>query len=755
MADTNPQPWGETKVVGKPIPRIDAYERVSGSAVYPRDIRLPDMLFGAVLRCPHAHANVKHVDTSKAREMPGVRAVLTDADAEAQIGWFSRPGAPGTPAAPISRLFDPHCRYEGEEVAAVAAETPQQAWDAIRAIQVEYETLPTVSELESALKPGAPPVQEGGNRMGAPRETRRGDVAQGFAAADVVLEETYRTSCDIHTCMEAHGSVVQWDGDRLTVWDTNQGPFAIQAAIAGTLRMPLSKVRVISSYMGGGFGSKLNLGKYTAIAAVIARKTGRPVRIFLTREESLLVVGNRPAHLMKLKAGVKKDGTLTALQLTGSGEMGAYPAPTSVGYQIGDLYKCPNVHIAETNVYVHAGPGRAFRAPGFPQCSWALEQMMDALAEKIGMDPIELRLKNISTVCQMDNNKPYTSTGLRECLTEGAKAFSWQQARGRPKSTGPWVRGVGVAGGMWGSQGGPPATVVVKLYADGSAGLNMGAADLGTGTKTVMAMVVAEELGVPMERIQVENADTGTTQFTSPSGGSKTVHVDSPAVRAAALEAKARVLEMAAAQLQVPAADLDLRDGEIVARNGATKLPLRDIRQLQTQQAVVGVAVRGPTPPAGKVVRPFVTHFAEVEVNTRTGEVRVVRMLAAHDSGRVMNLLTYRNQVFGGFIMGLGFGLTERRVLDPLTGKMANANWHDYKIPTAMDAPPDMTLLPIDLHDTECNTTGTKGIGEPAMIPSAAAIANAFYNATGVRMTTAPITPSQVLKLLAERKSRG
>ena len=754
MAETNPAPWGETNVVGKPLPPVDGYERVSGTAAFPLDVTLPDMLYAAILRCPHAHAMVKRVDTAKAREMPGVHAVLTDADPEAKIGWFSSPGPPGTANPPISRLFDPHCRYEGEEVAAVAADSPQQAWDAVRAIQVEYEKLPFVTDMESALKPGAPAVQQGGNRMGSPREIKRGDVEKGFADADVVLEETYRTSCQIHTCVEAHGSVVQWDGDRLTVWDTNQGPFSIQSALAGTLRMPLSKVRIISGYMGGGFGSKLNLGKYTVIAALLARKTARPVKCFLTREETFLAVGNRPAHIMKLKAGVKKDGTLTALQLTGVGEAGAYPAGTNVGYQVADLYKCPNVRIEETVAFINVGPNRAFRAPGFPQCSWALEQMMDALAEKIGMDPIELRLKNISTVCQIDNNKPYTSTGLSECLTQGAQAFQWKASRSRPKGDGAWVRGVGVASGMWGSQGGPPPTVIVKLYADGSASLNMGAADLGTGTKTVMAMVVAEELGVPVDRIAVENADTGTTNFTTPSGGSKTVHVDSPAVRMASLDVKARLLEMAAAQLKVPAADLEYQEGQVVSKTGSQKLALREIRALQ-MQPVIGIGTRGPNQLPDKVVRPFATHFAEVEVNRLTGEVRVLRMLAAQDSGRVMNLLTYRNQVFGGFIMGQGLGMTERRIMDPTTGKVANANWHDYKIPTAKDVPAEMTLLPIDLHDTECNITGTKGIGEPAMIPSAAAIANAFYHATGVRITAAPITPSQVLTLLAERKAKG
>src|ERR1035437_6487589 len=349
MAETTVKPWSETTIVGKPIPRVDGYERVSGAAVYPVDVILPNMLYGAILRCPHPHATVKKIAVGKAREMPGVRAVLTDADPEARVGWYSASGPPGAGGRRmLSRLFDPHCRYEGEEVAAVAAESPQQAWDAVRAIQVEYETQPFVTGMEEALKPGAPPVQEGGNQVGAPRETKRGDVAKGFAEAHVVLEETYRTSCDIHTCVEAHGSVAQWDGDRLTVWDTNQGPFPIQAGLANTLRMPLSKVRVISKYMGGGFGSKQEAGKYTVIAALLARKTARPVKLFLTREETFLAVGNRPAHIMKLKAGVKKDGTLTALQLTGVGEAGAYPAGTSVGYQVGDLYKCPNVRIEES-----------------------------------------------------------------------------------------------------------------------------------------------------------------------------------------------------------------------------------------------------------------------------------------------------------------------------------------------------------------------------------------------------------------------
>jgi xanthine dehydrogenase YagR molybdenum-binding subunit len=366
---------------------------------------------------------------------------------------------------------------------------------------------------------------------------------------------------------------------------------------------------------------------------------------------------------------------------------------------------------------------------------------------------VELRLKNIPTVCQMQQNKPYTSTGLRECLTEGARAFGWKEARSRPKGDGPWLRGVGVASSIWMYQNAGNSTAIVKLFADGSVNLNIGAADLGTGTNTVMAMVVAEELGVPLDRIQIENADTGTTQYTDVSGGSKTVLADSPAVRLAALEVKARLLEMAAEQLKVPLSDLVFKDGAILAQGGARKLAITELRRLRGQM-VVGVGRRGPDP-TDKVVRPFSTDFAEVEVNTRTGEVRVLRMLAAHDSGRVMNLLTYRNQVFGGVVMGIGFAMTERRTMDSSTGKMVNANFHDYKIPTAKDAPGEMTCLPVDPHDTECNINGAKGIGEPATIAVGAAIANAFYHATGLRVTAAPITRAQVLTLLAERKTKG
>jgi xanthine dehydrogenase YagR molybdenum-binding subunit len=301
---------------------------------------------------------------------------------------------------------------------------------------------------------------------------------------------------------------------------------------------------------------------------------------------------------------------------------------------------------------------------------------------------------------------------------------------------------------FWGYAGGPPSTVIVKLFADGSANLNMGASDIGTGTKTWAAMIVAEELGVPLDRIQIEHADTATTQYATSSGGSKTVPSDSPAVRAAAAEVRAQLLQMAAEQLELDVADLELRDMTISSRSDAqTRLAVTELGLLGRRGLVVGTGYRGPNP-ENAITWPYAAQFCEVEVNTRTGEVRLLRFLGVHDSGRVLNRLTFDNQVFGGIVMGAGFAMTEQRVLDRQTGKMTNVNFHDYKIPTMMDVALEHACLPIDIPDDEFNTTGTKGLGEPATIPTAAAIANAVFDAVGVRVTDTPLNPTQLAELL-------
>lgn len=749
-----PEPWQKTSVIGRAMPRVDGYERVSGTAVYPSDLLLPNMLYGAILRCPHPHARVKRVDAEKAGQMTGVHAVLTASSAGADIDWPYRMNWPYQ-ARQNSKLFDPHCRFEGEAVAAVAAATPYQAHDAVRAITVDYEVLPAIVDERRALDSGAAKIHTGGNRAGK-AVYERGNVEHGFKEADVVLTQDFRTACELHTPMELHGCVASWDGDSLTIWESTQGVYAIQSRVAEILGLPLSKVRVIGHYMGGGFGSKLQPGKYTIIAALLARQSGRPVKMFLTREETFLAAGNRPPANMTIRAGVKKDGSLTALQFTGLATGGAYPAGgmTLLDWLVRDLYTCPNVRTETTDVYINAGPARPFRAPGHPPCSWALEQMMDALAEAIGMDPAGLRLKNIPVVSQArEGSPPYTTTGLRECITRGVEVFGWQQGRRRTAAEkthkGHLRRGIGMGSCLWfAGGGGPPSTVVIKLFADGSVNLNMGASDIGTGTKTVMAMVVSEELGINPEMIQIEYADTGTTQYATASGGSKTVPTESPAVRAAAIDVKRQLLLMAADELAAVPERLRYTGQYIEVAGKGEKIKVTDITKLRKRGVVMGIGYRQPNP-KNKVVNPFAAQFCEVEVNTRTGEVKILRFVGVHESGRVMDRLTFDNQVFGGITMGIGLAMTECRILDREgTGKMVNRNWHDYKIPTALDTPAEQVSVAIDMPDAEANTTGAKGLGEPVTIPTAAAIANAIYDAIGLRVQASPANPLTMNTLL-------
>jgi xanthine dehydrogenase YagR molybdenum-binding subunit len=373
------------------------------------------------------------------------------------------------------------------------------------------------------------------------------------------------------------------------------------------------------------------------------------------------------------------------------------------------------------------------------------------------MDPVAFRLKNIPEISQ-GRERPYTTTGLKECITQGTEAFGWEKARKAAeehnKKGGRTRRGVGMGSCVWFvGGGGPPSTVVIKLFSDGSVNLNMGASDIGTGTKTIMALVAAEELGVKPEVIQIENADTGTTQYATPSGGSKTVPTEAPTVRSAAIAVKQELLKMAAEELGTDVADLRFDADDIVSsKEGSKKINIKDLSELKKRGVVMGVGHRGPNP-ENKSVNPFAAQFCEVEVNTRTGEIKILRFLGTNESGRVMDRLTFDGQVFGGITMGVGFGMTEWRVLDHgQTGKMLNKNWHDYKLPTALDVPMEMTSVPIEMPDPEANNTGAKGLGEPVTIPTGGAIANAVYHATGIRMTDTPINPVTLNRKYAEKE---
>ncbi|MCA1786909.1 MAG: molybdopterin-dependent oxidoreductase, partial [Desulfobacteraceae bacterium] len=426
-SDLEPPFWGKTSIVGTRRPRVDAYERITGAAIYPSDIKLPHMIYGVIVRCPYPHAQVDEIDTTKAVKMPGVRAVITGTSPAAKgLTWQYNGQA--------AEFFDPHCRFEGEVVAAVAADTWYQACDAARSIAVTYTQLPHVVDHNKSLDKDAPRMHEKQNLVG--RDTyERGDIQKGFARADVILEQHFETACELQTPMELHGCVALWEGDRLTLWESTQGVYSVQTDVAQTLGLPLSKVRIIGRYMGGGFGSKLWAGKYSVIAALLAKESARPVKLFLTREDTFLCVGNRPPTSMRLKAGILKDGTLSALEFACTGPSGAYPAGgvELVDWLIRDLYTCDHVKTISTDVYTNTGPARPFRAPGHPQGAWALEQMMDALANAIDMDPVALRLKNIPLVSQGNGGMPYTTTGLAACIEKGAQAFGWKNAIKRAK----------------------------------------------------------------------------------------------------------------------------------------------------------------------------------------------------------------------------------------------------------------------------------------------------------------------------------
>jgi xanthine dehydrogenase YagR molybdenum-binding subunit len=478
----------------------------------------------------------------------------------------------------------------------------------------------------------------------------------------------------------------------------------------------------------------------------MARITGRAVKLFLTREDCFLVTGNRPGNRISVKLGASKDGTLTAIEYSSLGSTGAYPYHANTSTMAAYLYQCPNVRTEDTTGFTNAVKARPMRAPGFPQCAWALEQAIDELAAKLEIDPVKFRLRNLPEKAQIQDGIPYTSNELAACLSKGAESFGWWEARDRKPEESHLRRGIGAAASFWVYSGGPPSTVIVKLFADGSVNLNMGASDIGTGTKTWAAMIVSEELGVAVDRIQIEHADTGTTQYATASGGSKTVPSDSPAVLAAAVAVKEQLLRHAAEQLEVSVDDLEMQNLELVSKTDPEKkLPVTEVERLGRQGVIVGTGYRDPNP-EGKITWPFAAQFCEVEVNTRTGEVRLLRFLGAHDSGRVLNRLTFDNQVFGGIAMGVGFGLTEERVLDRQTGTMANANFHDYKVPTIMDVAASHACLPIDQPDNEFTSTGAKGLGEPATIATAAAIANAVADAVGIRLADGPITPEKLLE---------
>ena len=718
-------------IVGKGHPRVDGIARVTGRAQFTQDLYLPGMLHVRMLRSPYPRARVRKVDATRALTFPGVRGVL------------HRFNAPKAAFRGEETIFRDEVRFAGDEVAAVAADTEETAADAVRLIDVEYEVLPFVPDLEEAMADGATRLAESGN-VSESGKYERGDTKRAFSESAIVIEATYRTSTQLHNSLETHGAVARWDGDELTVWESTQHVFGVRAGLQAALRIPYKDIRVLCDYMGGGFGSKGGAGKYTIVAAIFARQLGKPVRCFLTRDEENLAAGNRSAtyQTVKISSKGKKIHAIEHLSWSNSGHGRWIADPTG---PTNGLYDIPNVRTRSYKVITSLGALSAFRAPGYVEGTFALDQAVDELAERMGEDPLALRRRHAARQTDPVTGMRYSLKRLLRCYDIGEKEIGWHRRKpeGTRGSAPHRRRGYGMASQVWGGSGLPPAYATVHLNPDGTAVLRCGTQDIGTGTRTVLAQLVAEELGLDVDAVRVELGDTNN-QYAPISAGSLTVSSVGPAVRLAAKDARIQLLGAASGLLEMGVKELRVERGQIIGKGHRTSIG--EVLRQVNNYTVIGKGSRFPNP-EGLSLKTFGAHFAQVEVDVRTGEIFVEHVVAVHDIGRVINPLLAASQVEGGVIQGLGFVLSEERIVDRPTGRVINGNLEGYKIPTVRDVP-KITVRFTEDADSKANNIGAKGLGEPPIIPLPAAIANAVANAIGVRIRTAPLTRQRVLAAL-------
>ena len=741
-------PNAELAVIGRSVPRLNGRDKVTGATRYTVDIAPRGMLHARLLRAPLAHARIRAIDAGAARALDGVRAVVILAQ----------------PGDPLSGMV----RYAGQPVAALAADSPAIARAALDLVRVDYEALPFVVDMEDARASEAPPVYAPGTapaghpsgfpapaglaRHGNVRAAvidRRGDVAAGLAAADVVVEGTYRTQVQTHCCMEPHAIVADWTEDGLTVHMSTQFTAGIRHELAAAFQLPLSRVRVVVDGMGGGFGSKSTLGTYGRAAVALSRAAGAPVRLVLTRAEEQVDSGNRPATFQHLRIGARRDGTLTAIELTSHGTAGV-ALGAGVGDFAGAVYRCPNLLTSHRDVFTNAGPGCAMRAPGNVPGAFAFEQAIDELAERLALDPVALR----------DRIDP--SPVRREERRIGAARFGWAARQPPGSDRGPVKRGIGMAQSHWGAHVQINAACEVRVLRDGSVEVMSSVQDIGTGITTVLAQTVAEVLGLRAEDITVR---IGDTIFPSgpPSYGSRTTASITPPARTAAWRVLRRLLAEAAQRLGVAPDALIARAGRIIVRDDPARgLAFGEVTARLRTDSISEVASRaddyagfGQRYGDAATARQDLggVQFAAVAVDTETGIIRVERVLAVQDCGRPMNPRQIESQVHGGILMGLSYALFEDRIMDRHTGRMVNPDLEQYKIAGPYETPAIDVVL---LENYEANSaTDAYGIAEPANIATAPAIANAVRNAIGIRMRRLPMTPAAVLAALGGSPSRN
>jgi xanthine dehydrogenase YagR molybdenum-binding subunit len=710
------------------------------------------MLYAKFVNASVPHAKVLAIDTTAAEKYPGVRGVHV-------IQHVLGNAVLRDPA--LEQVKYPVVRYAGQPVAAVAATTPAAAEEAAALVKVTYDASPFVVDPVKAREADSPKVFPGaadeeasagggggpsdvkqtGNIHG-PSVHKRGEVEQGFKDADVIVEGHYVTQVQTHSALETHGVVADWKPELLTAWASTQGTAGVREELAGFFKLPLTQVRVITEYMGGGFGAKFGAGNPGVVAAALSRKTGAPVRLMLDREEEHLSVGNRPSSDQTLRIGAKKDGTITAIHLVAFGTAGCGTGAGCSG-PAANLYKSASLHTEESDVFINAGPGAAMRAPGHPQGAFALEQTMDDLAVKLNMEPLDLRDKT--------DEHPVRRVE-RQIVRESALWKSRNPVAGA--DNGPIKRGVGFAQSVWYRFVSMGSNAEVRIHKDGSVEVLSGVQDIGSGIRTVMAQILAEQFGIPPSQISVKVGDTNYTPGPE-SGGSVTTLSLTPAVRDAAWQASQKFLADIAPALHTTAADLVLVDGEVRSRSEKMEpVSFKRAASKMTSSQISVQAKRVPDYDPKKYLTYGGVDVAEVEVDTELGRLHVRRVLSVHDCGRPMNPAQTISQINGGIIQGISFTLMENRLLDPVYGIMVNPDLEQYKIIGSREIPEiDVRLVEAYIGQS---STDASGIGEAAGVVSiGAAIANAVYNATGARVRRTPMTPAEVLAALrasAQRK---
>ena len=762
----------ENEYVGKSVPRVEGVEKVTGRAVYSVDVAIPGMLFGAVLRSPLPHARIVEIDISEAKNARGVKTVVTGKDIPFLFGGMIR----DQPFLAIDRV-----RHVGEPVVAVAATTEAGAQEALEKIKVRYEELPAVFDPREALVEGAPLIHENlgeyartgpfqsvsGTNICTIRTYSLGDVEAGFAQADELFEDEFYVHAVAHTPMETHAAVAQYNPpeNHYTIWSSTDGPYRRAKELADALGISINQARFISTYSGGGFGGK---GAMVAeiIAVALARfSKGRPVKVVYSREEELTASQTRHAAHIKLKTGVKRDGSFTARKADILWDKGAYASKGPDVANRGVLtvfgpYRIPNLELLSRLVYTNKEPAGAYRGYGTTQVTWACEIQMDMIAQKLKMDPLEIRRKNgYQEKDTYINGQVMHAVGLGETLERASREIGWGSPK--PKPQGTRFRGKGLAAMIKGTATPTESSCFIKVNPDGSITLLSSTVEIGAGEKTVLAQIAAETIGVTIESISIPNPDTATTPFDAGVTSSRTTYHMGNAVRLAGQEARRKILELAGEILKTQTSRLRLSRSTIFEEGVGERLTLKELLSKKFGGRGGTLLAEGRFSPAGSpllaasegrealssIFWAFATHAVEVEVDTQTGTVKVLKIAAAHDVGKAINPMGCEQQIEGAAIMGLSNTLFEEFKMEK--GRVLNDTLADYKVATIKDLPEIVPII-VETGDPE-GPFGAKGVGEAAASCPAPAIANAIFDAVGIWMKHLPITPEKILAALKEQ----